>query len=236
MGNDRPLLNPSHQFTMPNGIRWTCNYLQETVQDVDENGWESERIMCRHAQLQAEGNGCQCGGAPLPPLSTQYSDIHPACDMCATVSGSPAVPMSNWDKLISTGVIGTHNCKGLFEAMADGIIGSNLCPTVQQVAGPECCLESPSYTQSQYIANNDYTISYNSGGSNPVPPAPVPAPSPSPTPAPTPAPVPQPQYTTSTSTSTSSIMSSWSRTGRSSINDQRNRNRVGNMRGDYAAV
>lgn len=39
---------------MSNGLTWTCEYLQETVQDVDENGNYGEARMCRQAQLQAE--------------------------------------------------------------------------------------------------------------------------------------------------------------------------------------
>lgn len=139
--HDRPLLNPQHTFTMSNGISWTCHFLQETVQDVDEDGWESERLMCRHAQLQAENHGCECGGEYLEPLSEQYSDIHPACDMCASVSNSPIVPFSNYGKTVDTQLIGTHNCKGLFEAMADGILSKDFCPIIQEIAGPICCLE-----------------------------------------------------------------------------------------------
>lgn len=142
--NDRPMLNPDHQFTMSNGITWTCHYLQETVQDVEMNGWESERIMCRQAQLQAEDHGCLCGGVPLPPFSSQVNDINPACDMCAGSSSSTysyGIPFVNTNKLVNTGIVGTHNCQGLFDALADGILSSNLCPQIQAIAGQECCVD-----------------------------------------------------------------------------------------------
>ena len=45
---------------MSNGLTWTCEYLQETVQDVDENGNYGEARMCRQAQLQAEWGACDC--------------------------------------------------------------------------------------------------------------------------------------------------------------------------------
>ena len=156
---DRPLLNPDHPFTMVNGITWTCKYLQETVQDVDEYGWESERIMCRSAQLQAEQHGCRCGGEPMAALQSTYVDLNPACNMCATVAMKDSnlntqlspIPFENKDKLVNTGIIGSHNCQGLFEALADGILSSTLCPQIQTVAGPVCC-----------VSNNDNT-NMNSG-------------------------------------------------------------------------
>jgi len=59
---NRPILNPTQSFTMSNGNTWTCDYLQETVQDVDANAsYENERLMCVQAQLQGENGGCQCG-------------------------------------------------------------------------------------------------------------------------------------------------------------------------------
>ena len=183
---DRPLLTPDHQFTMVNGITWTCKYLQETVQDVDEYGWESERIMCRSAQLQAEQHGCRCGGDALAPLQSQYVDLNPACNMCARVATiqdskqnvqlSP-IPFENKEKLVHTGIIGTHNCQGLFEALADGILSSTLCPQIQTVAGPVCCVSTTEDNDTTTMKNNvigtasntaaqqnsDYSIRFNTG-------------------------------------------------------------------------
>ena len=152
--NDRPILNPNHSFTMVNGITWTCKYLQETVQDVDMNGWESEQIMCRHAQLQAENHGCLCGGPALPPISEQIHDINPTCDMCATTpgAGTYGIPFGNRNKLVNTGVVGTHNCQGLFDALADGIMSANLCPSIQAIAGTACCLDP--HTTTNVLAAN----------------------------------------------------------------------------------
>ena len=173
----RPLLNPTKSFTMPNGLSWTCNYLQETVQDVDEqSSYESERIMCRQAQLQAETGGCQCGGAALPPMNSMFTDINPACNLCAG-QASPVVPISNYNEVVQTNVVGSMNCKGLYDAMTDGIISAALCPAVQRAAGSTCCTGSGGSSSSQttsQIASQftpDTTITYNNGS----PPVPAPA-------------------------------------------------------------
>jgi hypothetical protein len=162
--DDRPMLNPSKSFTMANGITWTCKYLQETVQDVDENGWDGERLMCRQAQLQGESGGCECGGPALPNLSDQFSDINPECNLCTGVSGNNngMVPIGNYDKTVATGVIGTMNCKGLFDAMIDGIISTTLCPTIQQQAGSACCSSSSSDSTDSGTGGGN-NISFNNG-------------------------------------------------------------------------
>jgi len=170
----RPLLNPTKSFTMPNGLSWTCNYLQETVQDVDEqSSYESERIMCRQAQLQAETGGCQCGGAPLAPMNSMFTDINPACNLCAG-QASPVVPISNYNEVVQTNVVGSMNCKGLYDAMTDGIISAALCPAVQRAAGSTCCTSSGSGSSSGSSSTqttSDNNISYNNGS----PPVPAPA-------------------------------------------------------------
>merc|ERR1712216_1033553 len=137
--NDRPLLNPSHSFTMSNGITWTCEYLQETVQDVNQHGQRDEQTMCATAQLQAEEGGCQCGGAYMQPLSAQYTDVNPKCNLCEWTTSNAGVPSSNYDKLVDTQIIGVHNCKGLYDAMAEGIVSSSLCPDIQRTSGQTCC-------------------------------------------------------------------------------------------------
>ena len=135
----RPLLSLDKSFTMPNGLSWTCDYLQETVQDVDEqSSYESERIMCRQAQLQAEKGGCECGGDPLPPLMSQFTDLNGACNLCDGQS-SPVVPIDQYNAVVQTNVVGSMNCKGLYDAMIDGVLSANLCPTVQAAAGSTCC-------------------------------------------------------------------------------------------------
>jgi hypothetical protein len=51
---DRPLLNPSHQFTMRNGqgqtADWTCGFLEESVADVNPAN-EGEGFFCALAQV-----------------------------------------------------------------------------------------------------------------------------------------------------------------------------------------
>jgi len=151
---------------MPNGITWTCDYLQETVQDVDAQSRNpSEALMCAQAQLQGENGGCQCGGAAMAPIQSTYTDINMACDMCAGQASS-VVPTSNYDKTVATGVVGTMNCKGLYDAAAAGTISSTLCPQVQRAAGSQCCSSSGSSSFSRPTTNNNNNsnnnISYNS--------------------------------------------------------------------------
>jgi len=178
---NRPILNPTKSFTMNNGNTWTCHYLQETVQDVDANSPnESERLMCAQAQLQGENGGCHCGGAAMAPIQSQVSQLNPACDLCAG-QASAVVPSSNYDKTVATGVAGTHNCQGLYGAMASGTISSTLCPAIQRAAGATCCSSSgsssfssrPIITSSNTNTNNSNSnanISYNTGAvSSPSP-------------------------------------------------------------------
>jgi len=197
--------------------------------------------MCRQAQLQAENGGCQCGGAALPPLATTFSDINGACNLCAGQSNA-VVPISNYNEVVQTNVVGSMNCKGLYDAMIDGIISANLCPTVQQAAGKTCCNSSgggngngggnggggnsqtSSQIASQFTPGNN-NISYNNGSPPAPAPAPVPAPGPwvypvDPLPAanvPAPAPAPTPLYAL-TARPSSSLP--W-RQGRSSISSEK---------------
>merc|ERR1719491_2166940 len=129
----RPILNPTHSFTMNNGNTWTCDYLQETVQDVDANAsYDSEALMCDQAQLAGETGGCECGGtttaAMAVPTTTQDEvNQNPACDLCAGQASS-VVPSSNYDITVTTEEVGAQNCKGLYDSMQGGIIDSSSCP------------------------------------------------------------------------------------------------------------
>jgi len=166
---NRPILNPTKSFTMNNGNTWTCHYLQETVQDVDANSPnESERLMCAQAQLQGENGGCHCGGAAMAPIQSQVSQLNPACDLCAG-QASAVVPSSNYDKTVATGVAGTHNCQGLYGAMASGTISSTLCPAIQQAAGATCCANNGSsnsnLSRPPTTTGSNANISYNTGAS-----------------------------------------------------------------------
>lgn len=139
------LINGDKEFTMANGLTWTCKYLQETVQDVDENGMWGEAQMCRQAQLHAEWGECDCTEdddlyEEPASLLDQYVDPNDACNMCAGMENN-FVPDSKKGSLVNTGILGTQNCEGLYNAMMEGIISANLCPTIKEVAGPACCTD-----------------------------------------------------------------------------------------------
>mmetsp|Transcript_18918 Transcript_18918/g.21730 ORF Transcript_18918/g.21730 Transcript_18918/m.21730 type:complete len:256 (+) Transcript_18918:133-900(+) len=159
---NRPILNPNKSFTMNNGNTWTCNYLQETVQDVNaQSSNPSEALMCAQAQLQGENGGCQCGGTPMNSIQSQVSNPNAACDLCAG-QASRSVPSSNYDTTVATGVAGTHNCQGLESAMASGVISSNLCPSIQSAAGATCCSSSGSSSFNRPTStSSNSNISYN---------------------------------------------------------------------------
>eukprot|EP00751_Fragilariopsis_kerguelensis_P029024 CAMPEP_0170922066 /NCGR_PEP_ID=MMETSP0735-20130129/10205_1 /TAXON_ID=186038 /ORGANISM="Fragilariopsis kerguelensis, Strain L26-C5" /LENGTH=81 /DNA_ID=CAMNT_0011321361 /DNA_START=269 /DNA_END=510 /DNA_ORIENTATION=- len=74
---------------MTNGNTWTCDYLQETVQDVDANAeFESERLMCVQAQLQGEDGGCECGGGGSQNCQGLYDSLQEGIidsELCAQV-------------------------------------------------------------------------------------------------------------------------------------------------------
>mmetsp|Transcript_64264 Transcript_64264/g.71974 ORF Transcript_64264/g.71974 Transcript_64264/m.71974 type:complete len:321 (+) Transcript_64264:80-1042(+) len=91
---NRPILNPTQSFTMNNGITWTCDYLQETVQDVDPNAsYENERMMCIQAQLEGKKGGCQCGFASTTIDNIQFP-VPESPDVIPVATSSPvAVPI-----------------------------------------------------------------------------------------------------------------------------------------------
>ena len=133
----RTLADPSQSFVM-NGETWTCGYLQETVQDVNPySGAAGEARWCGLAQYWAE-NSCTCNGPSIAPSSDTYKDPNAACNLCAGFQFD-YVPAVNSDLTANTGVAGTMNCQGLYDAMAQGVLSTNLCPTVQANAGATCC-------------------------------------------------------------------------------------------------
>jgi hypothetical protein len=137
----RNLVSPGASFQM-NGDTWTCGYLQDTVQDVNPyNGAPGEARWCALAQTFAEDH-CQCDGPNIPSMNDSYRDLNPACDLCQGQQLN-YVPSVNSGLTANTGVAGNMNCQGLYNAMAQGVLTTNLCPTVIQNAGPVCCaLES----------------------------------------------------------------------------------------------
>jgi hypothetical protein len=134
----RTLADPSQSFVM-NGDTWTCGYLQDTVQDVNPySGAAGEARWCGLAQLWAENN-CACIGPDIAPTTDNIKDPNPACDLCAGNFQFDSVPQLNAELTANTGVAGNMNCEGLYNAMAEGVLTTNLCPTVQANAGPTCC-------------------------------------------------------------------------------------------------
>jgi hypothetical protein len=126
------------------GKVWTCKYLQETVQDVNVNGWSGEQQMCANARLLAKQ--CPCPGATRP--ANVVYDINDSCNLCASYPGKTPSNVGTTGITVNTGVVGNMNCGGLYNAMNSGVISSNLCPRVKQAAGPKCCTP-PSYSYAQ---------------------------------------------------------------------------------------
>jgi len=134
----RNLANPGESFTM-NGEKWTCGYLQDTVQDVNPyaGGAPGEARWCGLAQHFAEQH-CSCNGPSIPSLNDNVQQLNPACDLCQGQALN-YVPQVNAGLTANTGVAGNMNCKGLYNAMSQGVLTSNLCPQVIANAGPKCC-------------------------------------------------------------------------------------------------
>jgi hypothetical protein len=126
------------------GKVWTCKYLQETVQDVNANGWSGEQQMCANARLLAKQ--CPCPGGNRP--AEVVHNINDSCNLCASYPGKTPSNVGTTGITVNTGVVGNMNCGGLYNAMNSGIISSNQCPRVIQAAGPKCCTP-PSYSYAQ---------------------------------------------------------------------------------------
>jgi hypothetical protein len=133
----RVLANPSESFQM-SGKAWSCGYLQDTVQDVNPySGAAGEARWCGLAQTFAE-QSCTCSGPSIPSMNANVKDLNPACDLCKG-QDLDYVPQVNAGITANTGVAGNMNCKGLYNAMSEGVLTSNLCPAVIANAGATCC-------------------------------------------------------------------------------------------------
>ena len=169
----RNLSNPSQSFQM-NGEKWTCQYLQDTVQDVNPyNGAPGEARWCSLAQTFAEEN-CSCSGPDIPSINNNVQNPNPACDLCQGQQLS-YVPSVNSGLTANTGVAGNMNCLGLYDAMAQGVLTPNLCPTVIANAGPVCCaLESIGNLPQQNFTppqqNNNPSNNNSNNNFTPIPP------------------------------------------------------------------
>jgi len=133
----RYLTNPSQSWQM-NGKRWTCGYLQDTVQDVyPTSNNPTERSWCSLAQIMAEDK-CSCGGPSIPPTTDNIKDLNPACNICQGQALN-FVPKANANLVADTKVAGRQNCEGLYHAASAGVLSSRNCPIVSANAGPTCC-------------------------------------------------------------------------------------------------
>mmetsp|Transcript_39588 Transcript_39588/g.95635 ORF Transcript_39588/g.95635 Transcript_39588/m.95635 type:complete len:200 (-) Transcript_39588:142-741(-) len=135
----------------------TCTDLQVSVGDVlssiADGGNDLEASHCSKTQFLACVSGCchassnaQVQGLTQPLGSgvcykQKVHDPNPACDLCGgpTVRQFDFVPEPNIEKLTDTKYVGTHNCRGLYLAAAEGIFTSNFCPVIQQESGEDCC-------------------------------------------------------------------------------------------------
>ncbi|KAG7342503.1 hypothetical protein IV203_007596 [Nitzschia inconspicua] len=140
-GGFRDLSNPGKAFTLPNGVRYTCGSLKQSMRDVrvDNMAAAGEKHMCATAQYLTE-NYCDCYGTPIASLESEYVDPNPACRLCAgNRFDSRFVPSVNWNRLTNTGNYGSMNCQGLEKAMAEGVFAPSACGNLQQRSGPTCC-------------------------------------------------------------------------------------------------
>jgi hypothetical protein len=137
----RTLINGGTTFKQSNGVTMSCTDLQLSVQDVNPTatGAAGEARLCATAQYLAY-QYCSCTGTAIPPPTDNYKDPAPACNLCgASGLDFPFVPAPNTDKLTDTKVAGQQSCSGLYLAAAKGVLSANLCPTIQQNSGPDCC-------------------------------------------------------------------------------------------------
>jgi hypothetical protein len=123
---------------MSNGVTMSCGGLFKSVADVrvGSTAAAGEARHCAVAQFITAQN-CQCYGTPWNPPFNVYKDPNPACNLCKG-TGRNGVPQPNWDKAVNT-PFGAMNCKGLYHAMAEGIMDSTMCGRTQKMAGDKCC-------------------------------------------------------------------------------------------------
>jgi hypothetical protein len=137
----------NHNFEMVDEVAgtsftWSCGYLEEALANVDAiNGAPGEAFYCALAQLWADRE-CACSGDPAPP-NDNVVDPNPACDLCGSIDGVERqlsfVPELLKNELVDTGIAGRMPCGGLYYALSEGILPSNLCPDVKRNAGHYCC-------------------------------------------------------------------------------------------------
>jgi len=152
-GGDGYLTNPNHSLSNNRG--WTCGYAQTTVQDVaaadSKTAYESERVHCVSTSLIAQQGGCQCRGGQS--VQSSFTNLNDACHLCGAGNR-----VYNQNELTNTGVAGQHRCGSLSAYMLSGGVTNNLCSTIKANSYQDCCTMN--------VMDNQYSISYNSGGSS----------------------------------------------------------------------
>ena len=134
----REVINLGKTFTQSNGKTMTCGELQASVQDVlPEGGGPGEARLCATAQYLAWLH-CDCSGPSIPPPTDDFKDSNPSCNLCAG-RDFDFIPQPNRDKLSETGCCGRMNCSILYKGAAEGVLTTNMCSTVQQNSGADCC-------------------------------------------------------------------------------------------------
>jgi len=115
---------------------WSCNYLQQTVQDVTYDGNDGERSFCARAQLKAtQGGCCQEKVTDGCDLRGPAIDLNGICNICG--AGNEVHP-SMADTMIRGTDLGSHLCSS-FEMLGERkVLRASNCLKVQEQA-ISCC-------------------------------------------------------------------------------------------------
>ncbi|KAL3910974.1 MAG: hypothetical protein SGARI_001867, partial [Bacillariaceae sp.] len=122
----RFMSKPGKQIWM-NGKKWKCGQIRTSMEDVRVGPWAAngEERWCAQVQsivLQK----CECFGAALVDT---FNDPNPGCRLCPQGKG---VPGWKTDWLTDTGKYGSMNCKGLEQALKEGVFPANDCGYLKQ--------------------------------------------------------------------------------------------------------
>ena len=107
------MVNPCKTFQM-GGKPFSCNYLQAMVMD------DVDVSFCDQTKRIGFDTGC-CANEPVYYDNT-VKDLNPTCDLC----GDGGVHSTMEGEAVR-GNLGKHNCKGLANALKEGVFSGNLC-------------------------------------------------------------------------------------------------------------
>ncbi|KAL3925663.1 MAG: hypothetical protein SGILL_000266, partial [Bacillariaceae sp.] len=180
---------------MENGVTWTCQDLQNAVQDVNPFAHADEARHCLDYQVIAELHGCVCNGPEVESLlNGKFKDLNPSCKLCSQ-GDFDFVPTFLIEDFVRLPDFGAVNCGGMFEAALDGnVLTVEMCDKITADFSAGCCS----------LPNNDIVLNKDAPPATPSPVAPqsTPAPTRAPTAGPTnpptrsPTPSPSPDLTT----------------------------------------